>query len=372
MAGGAALQPRQPRLVGPRPCGDVEWPRLDAALRRAAPHRLRRQHRRPPQLPAAAFEDGGAPRIRHLPRHRDDHRPAGPRARQRRWHGPRRVAARPGVQPGRLPPGGPPDVGARRGRLHDGGRHARSRGPRGHIGTRQAQLPLRRQRHLHRRRDAALAHGGRPGAVRGLWLARRSGRGWSRRRRSARGAHGGGRRGRAAHADLLQDDHRLRGPGEGRHGRGPWSGVGTRRGRRDAAAAQLGLRGLRDSAGGLRGLGHAVPGRPARSGVAKPPRCVSEHVPGTRGGIRAAHAESAAAGLAPAARGPRAGGSDGGDAHRDAQGVPGLPRPPRPRHPGVAGRFRGPHRLQRHAMVPGPDGCTKAGAISTSACANSA
>ncbi|MCK7492614.1 MAG: hypothetical protein MZW92_14385 [Comamonadaceae bacterium] len=58
---------------------------LDAALRAAAPHRLRPADERAAQLPPAAQQDAGPPRGgRHAGR-RDHHRPAGPGHQPTRW-----------------------------------------------------------------------------------------------------------------------------------------------------------------------------------------------------------------------------------------------------------------------------------------------
>ena len=97
-------QPVQSRLVEPGPAGHVERSRLDAAVRRAAPDRLRRQPRRPPRLPAVALEDGGTSGVRNLPGHRDDDGSAWPGPRERGRHGAGGVAARAGVQHARASP----------------------------------------------------------------------------------------------------------------------------------------------------------------------------------------------------------------------------------------------------------------------------
>ena len=57
-----APQPGQPGLGRPRPLRAVERPRLDAALRAAAPDRLRPADRRAEALPPAALEDARATR----------------------------------------------------------------------------------------------------------------------------------------------------------------------------------------------------------------------------------------------------------------------------------------------------------------------
>ena len=108
-----------------RPLRAVQRPRLDAAVRAAAPHRLRPVARRAQALPPAALEDAGAPGDRHHARRRDDDRAARPGHRQRRGHGPRRSAARGAVQPAGSHHRRPPHLGVPRRRLPDGGRVAR-------------------------------------------------------------------------------------------------------------------------------------------------------------------------------------------------------------------------------------------------------
>jgi hypothetical protein len=70
-------QPVAPALAGPRPLCALQWPRLDAAVRAAAPQRLRVADERAAQLPPVAQQDAGAPRGRHHARCRNHHRPAG-------------------------------------------------------------------------------------------------------------------------------------------------------------------------------------------------------------------------------------------------------------------------------------------------------
>ena len=96
-----APQPGQPALGEPRPLRALQRPRLDAAVRAAAPHRLRPADGGAEALPPAAFEDAGPSGSRHHARRRNDHRPAGPGHRQRRRHGARRKAAGRRIQPAR-------------------------------------------------------------------------------------------------------------------------------------------------------------------------------------------------------------------------------------------------------------------------------
>ena len=92
-------QPRESALGRPRPLRAVQRPRLDAALRAAAPHRLRPAAGRAQALPPAGLEDAGASGDRPHAGRRDDDRSARSGHRQRRGHGPRRSAARGAVQP---------------------------------------------------------------------------------------------------------------------------------------------------------------------------------------------------------------------------------------------------------------------------------
>jgi transketolase len=56
-------QPGQPAVARPRPLCAVQRPRLDAAVRAAAPQRLRPAHGRAEELPPAAQQDPGPPRV---------------------------------------------------------------------------------------------------------------------------------------------------------------------------------------------------------------------------------------------------------------------------------------------------------------------
>jgi transketolase len=57
-----APRPGRPDLVGPRPLRPVERPRLDAAVRAVAPHRVRRLDGRPARLPPVGVDHARAPR----------------------------------------------------------------------------------------------------------------------------------------------------------------------------------------------------------------------------------------------------------------------------------------------------------------------
>ena len=105
-------------------------------------------------------------------RRRNDHGPAGTRARQCGRHGARRTAARRGIQPARPCDRRPSHLCLLRRRLPDGGHFARGGLARGLPRPGQADGALRRQRHLDRRRDEGLVHRRHAGQVRGLWLER--------------------------------------------------------------------------------------------------------------------------------------------------------------------------------------------------------
>ena len=84
-----------PALARPRPLRAVGRPRLDAALRAAASHRLcRHDAGRAASASASSAAARRPSRARPRRRHRDHHRPAGPGPRQRRRHGARRAPAR--------------------------------------------------------------------------------------------------------------------------------------------------------------------------------------------------------------------------------------------------------------------------------------
>ena len=70
--------PANPGVGQSRSLRRLERPRFDAAVRAAAPHRLRPADRGDQALPATAFEDARPPRARRDARRRDDDRPARP------------------------------------------------------------------------------------------------------------------------------------------------------------------------------------------------------------------------------------------------------------------------------------------------------
>ena len=248
-------QPAQPALARPRPLRAVQRPRVDAAVRAAAPERLRAADGRAAQLPPAAQQDARPPRGGRDARRRDHHRPAGPGFRQRRGHGAGREAAGARIQPPRPRGGRPPHLRLHGRRLHDGRHQPRSRRAGRCLEAEQAGGAVRRQRHQHRRRGAPLVRGQRAPALRGPWLGchrprRRPGRG-----RGGRGAGAGAQVGHAADADHLQHHHRQGLAAPRRHGQGAWRAAGPGRGGADARRAGLELAALRHPRAGVRAVG---------------------------------------------------------------------------------------------------------------------
>ena len=142
----------RPRLAGPRPLRALGRPRLDAALRAAAPDRLSGVTiERAQALPPARLEDARPPRVRPHAGRRDDDRPARAGPRHRRRHGDRRAhAARRASAPTLVDHR---TYVHRRRRLPDGGHQPRGGLARRPSRPRPADRPLRRQRHLDRRAD---------------------------------------------------------------------------------------------------------------------------------------------------------------------------------------------------------------------------
>ncbi len=218
--------PGNPRVGRPRPLRAVERARLDAAVFAAAPDGLSALDRRPRAIPAVRLAYGGTPGSRPAPRHRDDDRAARAGPRQCSRHGNRREVARGDVQPAVAHDRRPSHLRLPRRRLPDGRHFARGLLAGGHAAARQADLLLRRQRHLDRRRRPRLVHGRHAQAFRSLRLARRP-----ERRRPRRGGHRSGDPGRqgrdaTAHADLLQDHHRLGLAEQAGHRELPWRRAG--------------------------------------------------------------------------------------------------------------------------------------------------
>ena len=129
-------------------------PRLDAALRAAASHRLsRHDDGGAQQLPPARLQDRRPSRVRARAGHRDHDRSAGPGSRQRCRHGVGRAAHQ---RPARRRHRRSLHLCDRRRRLPDGGHQ-----PRGDLACRapqaqQADRAVRRQCHFHRRRRRRL------------------------------------------------------------------------------------------------------------------------------------------------------------------------------------------------------------------------
>ena len=164
--------PDQSALGRPRPLRAQQRPRLDADLRTAAPHRLRPADERVAQLPAAAQQDARAPGSRHHPRCRDHHRPARPGRDQRGRHGAGREAAGNRIQPARPHHRRPPHLCVPGRRLPDGRHQPRGLRAGRRLEAQQADRPVRRQRHQHRRPGGALVHRRHAQAFRGLRLER--------------------------------------------------------------------------------------------------------------------------------------------------------------------------------------------------------
>ena len=254
-------QPGKPALGRPRSLRALERPRLDAALFRAAPDRLPARHRRTQEFPPARCAHCGPSGARDRDRHRDDDRAAGPGPRQRGRHGARGEEARRGLQQARARNRRPPHLGVPRRWLPDGRHFARGLRARRHLGPRQADLLLRRQRHLDRRRGRRLVHRRHAEALRGVRLAGdpRGGRARSGGRR-ARDPPREAREGQAD-ADLLQDGDRLWRAEQAGQGGMPRRGARRRRSRARAQDARLAARALRRAGRNPRGLGRARRGQ---------------------------------------------------------------------------------------------------------------
>jgi len=203
----SASQSFQPGLAESRPLRAVQRPRLDAAVRAAAPHGLCPAARGDSPLPPARLDDARTSGAGPDSRCGDDLGTAGPGIGQRRRHSAGGAPSRRAVQSSRALHRRPPNLRVRGRWLHDGRHFARGLLVRGHAAPGQARLLLRRQRYIDRRGSQRLVHRRHSGALRGVRLAGhpacRRPRCGCRRRGDSRGA-----RERSAHAHLLQDGHR--------------------------------------------------------------------------------------------------------------------------------------------------------------------
>ena len=178
--------PGNPGLAQPRPLRALQRPRLDAAVRAAAPDRLRPADGAAQAVPPVALDDPGPSGGRRHPGRGDHHRPAGPGHRQRRRLRAGREGAGRTLQPPGIRRGRPPHLGVLRRRLPDGGHLAGGHLAGRHLEAGQAGGGLRRQQHLHRRRGPGLVHRRHREALRGLRLARDPRRRRPRRRGRSR------------------------------------------------------------------------------------------------------------------------------------------------------------------------------------------
>ena len=249
-------------------------------------------------LPPARLDDARPPGARRRARRRDDHRPARAGARERGRHGARRAPPRDGVQPSGLRDRRPLHLRVRRRRLPHGGDLARGLLAGGHARPRQADRPLRRQRHLDRRPRPELVHRRHAEALRGVRLARRGGRRRARRRGGRRRDPGRAARARPAEPRLLQDADRQGCADEGEHPRSARCAARQGGDRGDARRDRLDAPAVRGAAQRLRGVGRARGRRGRGVGVERAVRALPAQVPGPRRAVPAPHGGRAARRLA--------------------------------------------------------------------------
>ena len=333
-----------------RPLRALRRPRLDAALRRASPSRLREDDdRRDQALPPARFAHARAPRIRPHARRRDHDRAARPGPRQCRRHGDRRAPSRRVVRQRHRRSF---DLRARLRRRPDGrhqpGGDSACRAPQ----AAKAHRALRRQWHLDRRSAGARRQRRSGETLRGGGLG-----GDAHRRPRSRGDRPGDRCGAeigAAVADRLPHHDRLRRADQGRHGEEPRRPARRRGDRGGARKARLERAGFRDSAGHPRRVARRR--RARQAGAARLAEAPGAARSATARRVRAPQPRCASAREARRG-GPRGEGKARGDAERDRH-----PRRLRTRarqsDGGAAGddrRLGRPHRLQQYARQ-GHDG----------------
>ena len=369
--------PSRSALGQPRPLHALERARLDAAVRPAAPDRLRPADRRAQALPPARLQDAGASGIPLHAGGGNHDRAARPGRRQRRRDGDRGKSARRALQPAGFRRRRPPHLRVHGRRLHDGRRLARGLRARRHPRAGQTDRLLRRQRHLDRLGKGPhrpVVHRQRARALQGLRLAGDPPRRRARRGRGRQGDPQGEARKIAPDADLLQDHDRQGRAAQAEHRRRARLAARRGRGRGDARRDRLALSAVRNSAARLRRLGRAR-GRQARRAA------LDEDVCGLRGRARRAggripapHGGRAAAGFR------RAGDQAGarvrreGRNNRHAQSLAKPARSAAARVAGIGGRIGGPRPFQPHASsrARGRSGIPAAAITCSTACASSA
>ena len=376
-----APQPGQSRLARPRPLRAVQRPRLDAAVRAAAPHRLRPADR----ASCATFRQlhsktPGHPEVRHHARRRDHHRARSGRGSPTRWasRSPRSCSPREFNRPGPRDRR-PPHLRLRRRRLPDGGHLARG------VLARRARSAWASSIALYD--DNGISIDGKvEGWFRDDTPMRFAAYGWNvipnvDGHDPARASTPRSREARArdaqAHAHLLQDRDRQGLAQQGGHGRGArrarWarrrspprarrSAGRTRRSRFPRPSTAPGTR-ARAGAGARERLERALRG--LREGASR--SCARE--------FRRRMAGELPAGWSAAARGARREGRSR-RANRSPRARPRSSRSRRsaPHAARAARRLGGPHRLQPHDLVglEAGDARRRPATTSTSACASSA